>query len=274
MGNGNDAFEEFLEMLGYAYDPHEDIFYSIVYPWQRQFGYCRLYDEAAAPLGMIIDCEPIYFEYEGKKWLIEFWKGQYGMTTGCEIGVYTTTGPSLNIPGVFNGTFYEGAAEEDFLQMAYSLYRNGKAIFMSNGRHWWLTGFRLGMFSEPWELKMYIIITLKNSDMRNAFLEGLNKAGYSDREIEVYGDTVNLKFDSPRTRQPITRIKAIDTITQRKNKLFCETYQEITRGLVSIEDKIKAVEEKAPELHKHIARLGKSQQLFSAYQTIKKYLKQ
>ena len=40
-------------------------------------------------MGMIIDCEPVRFYYGGKKWLIELWKGQYGMTTGCEIGVYT-----------------------------------------------------------------------------------------------------------------------------------------------------------------------------------------
>ena len=35
-----------------------DIFYSLNDCWQRDFGYCRLYDEACAPLAMIIDCEP------------------------------------------------------------------------------------------------------------------------------------------------------------------------------------------------------------------------
>lgn len=29
-------------------------------------GYCYLYDEACAPFGMIIDFEPIHFEYDDK----------------------------------------------------------------------------------------------------------------------------------------------------------------------------------------------------------------
>ena len=94
-----------LEPFGFAYDLYQDSFYSLMNPWQRKFGYCRLYDEACAPLSMIIDCEPIRFKYKGRKFLIEFWKGQYGMTTGGEVGIYYTDGPDLNIPGVFNGTF-------------------------------------------------------------------------------------------------------------------------------------------------------------------------
>lgn len=84
------SLNEFIEPYGYAYDSHQDIFYTKIDAWQREMGYSRLYDEAAAPSSMIIDCEPIYFEYDNKRWLIEFWKGQYGMTTGFEIGVYHT----------------------------------------------------------------------------------------------------------------------------------------------------------------------------------------
>ena len=69
---------------------------------------------------MIIDCEPIYFRYKGKKWLIEFWKGQYGMTTGGEVGIYYTTGPDLNIPGLFNGTFYKCVNDEDRIDMSFA----------------------------------------------------------------------------------------------------------------------------------------------------------
>jgi len=50
-----------------------------------------LYDEAAAPLGMIVDCEPIHFEYKGKRWLIQFWKGQYDLPTGAEVGYMQPT---------------------------------------------------------------------------------------------------------------------------------------------------------------------------------------
>ena len=91
-------FDETIEASGFLYDPEEDIFYSKMNPWQRKYGYCRLYDEIAAPLGMIVDSEPIHFKYEGKSWLIEFWKGQYDLTTGCEIGIYNTNGAFFKYP--------------------------------------------------------------------------------------------------------------------------------------------------------------------------------
>lgn len=271
-GTDFSSVNESLDVIGYAYDPNQDIFYSTLNPWQKDFGYCRLYDEAAAPLGMIIDCEPIYFDYGGKRWMIEFWKGQYDLTTGCEIGVYTTERPELNIPGVFNGTFYNFPGSGDFLNMSYSLLKKGKPLFIRKGMHWWLTGFKLGVFSEPSELSMYIIITLKDRIMRNAFVQGLKNAGYSDNEIAVYRNTVYLIFGKPHTSQPLSRTKATDTIIQKKNKLLCAEYQEITRGCITLQDKIEAVQEKAPEMYGHIIGLGRPKELFSRYEVIKKYL--
>ena len=64
-----------IEIAGYGYDSEQDIFYCNMDAWQRNMGYSRLYDEATAPLGMILDCEPIYFKYGGKRWLVELWKG-------------------------------------------------------------------------------------------------------------------------------------------------------------------------------------------------------
>ena len=101
IGNKPERIEELnrdLKPFGFAYDYTQDIFYSIMDCWQRNFGYFRLYDEACAAFSMIIDCEPIYFNYNGKKWMIEFWKGQYGMTTGGEVGIYYTSGPILTFP--------------------------------------------------------------------------------------------------------------------------------------------------------------------------------
>ena len=55
---------ELLEPFGFAYDGRQDIFYSRTDSWQRKYGYGRIYDEGAALLNMILDCEPIYFEYD------------------------------------------------------------------------------------------------------------------------------------------------------------------------------------------------------------------
>ena len=269
---GNDELDEAIKNAGYSYDQKQDIFYSNMDAWQRNMGYCRLYDEAAAPFGMIVDCEPIYFEYDEKKWLIEFWKGQYDLTTGCEIGIYTSEGPELNIKGIFNGTFYNCASDEQRLQMVLTLKKNGKTLFTRQDKHWWLTGFKLGEFSEPSELTVDLVITLKNEDMRNAFLKGLKRAGYLKDEIIVKGNTVGLNFDKTRTTQPISRTAKTDWIIQRKNKLLCDNYQDITKSYDNLPDKIKAIQEQAPDIYEKIINIGNNEHLFRIHEKIKDYL--
>lgn len=271
-GTGNDSLDKAIEAAGYSYDLQQDIFYSNIDAWQREQGYCRLYDEAAAPLGMIIDCEPIYFEYHNKRWLIEFWKGQYDLTTGCEIGVYATEEPDLDIPGVFKGTFYRSVDNADLLKMSFSLKKNGKILFTREDKHWWLTGFKLGEFSQPSELTMFLSITFKNEDMCKAFVEGLKNAGYWQDEIIIAGNTVGLKFDKTRTPQPITRRPETDFIIQRKNELLCDKYQDITSGYDNFPDKINAIKKQAPEMYEQIINIGKTTQLFDKYKKIKEYL--
>ena len=79
---------ELAEPFGFCYVPCEDVFTSREDAWQRKQGYEALYDRAAVGAGMVFDALPIYFDYAGETWLIEFWKGQYGINTGGEVGVY------------------------------------------------------------------------------------------------------------------------------------------------------------------------------------------
>jgi len=264
IGTGNEELDRAIEIAGYSYDPVQDIFFSAMDPWQRNVGYCRLYDEAAAPLGMIIDCEPIYFEYQEKKWMIGLWKGQYDLVTGGEIGVYTGV-LDFDIPGAFSGTFYNAVSNVDRLQMSYSLKKNGNTLFTREGKHWWLTGFKLGEFSEPYELQMDTIITLENDLMRDAFLSGLRNAGYLDNSLKIEGNTVSFTFDHPHTSQPITRTKETDWVIQRKNQLLCEKYLEITDPYSTFPDKVKALEEQAPELYDQILTIGKNKKLYEMF---------
>jgi len=266
-GMDYDELDKAIEIAGYAYDSKQDIFFSIMNPWQRTIGYCRLFDEAAAPLGMIIDCEPIYFEYNEKKWMIGFWKGQYDLVTGGEIGVYTGA-LDLKIPGFFTGSFYNCARDSDLLQMSFILRKNGNVLFTREGKHWWLTGFKLGEFSEPSELTMDIKIALKDKLMRDAFISGLRKTGYSDNEFSIDGNSVSFIFDIPRSEQPITRTNSTDKIIQRKNELLCTKYQEITKGFDNLQDKVKAIEEHAPELYQKIIKIGKAKPIFEIYETV------
>lgn len=267
MSTEHEELDNVIELAGYAYDSVQDIFYSTMDPWQRDVGYCRLYDEAAAPLGMIIDSEHIYFEYQGKKWMISFWKGQYDLVTGGEIGVYVAA-RRITLNGIFSGLFYQSVRDEDRLPISYVLKKNGKPLFTRSATHWWLTGFKLGEFSEPSELTMDLQITLKDGEMRNAFIKGLIEAGYSYKDLSFNGYSVGLIFDIPHTPQPITRRPETDKIIQEKNKFLCEQYQALTAPYSTIPEKIIALEEVSPAMYNNVMKIGKTKKMYETYTSI------
>ena len=78
---------ELVEPLGYNYYSKQDIFSSRLDAWQKDFGYGAIYDRGAPYFNMVFDSYPVYFDHDGKTWLIEFWKGQYGINTGSEVGI-------------------------------------------------------------------------------------------------------------------------------------------------------------------------------------------
>ena len=261
-----------LKPYGFAYDMYEDIFYSLMQCWQRNLGYCRLYDETCASLSMIIDCEPIRFEYNGIKWLIEFWKGQYGMTTGGEVGIYYTKGPALDIPNLFNGTFYYSVSDEDRINMAFALRKNKDLLFTRNGYHWWLTGFKLGEFSHPSELSMDIILELYDTSMCDAFVDALKNAGYKNNEYSVSGRIVNINFDKPHTSQPFSRTAFTDYIMEKNNQSFCNTYQNMTEESNDTLDKLDIIRKRAPKMYHQILNIGKSPQIFESFHNITDFI--
>lgn len=263
---------EILQPYGFAYSPEKDLFYSITYGWQRDFGYCQLYDEMSAPLCMIIDCEPIRFNYGGKKWLIELWKGQYGMTTGCEIGIYNTDGPTLDIPGFFNGTFYQSASEEDFLPITITLRKKDKVLFSRTDEHWWITGFVLGEFSNPSDLILDIQITLKDTKMCELFVDELIDIGYERENLQISDSTVSFTFNKPFTKQPFTRIPLTETLMQKYNKQNCEAYQLLTKNVTNTLDKLDFVRTESPRMYQQIISIGKPKQLYSDFEKIKSFI--
>ena len=265
--------ERTMATFGFKYGAVQDIFYSRYYAWQRFVGYCRLYDEASGPMSMVIDCEPIYFEYVGKRWMIEFWKGQYGMTSGAEVGVYYTDQADLKIPGVFNGTFFNCVSDEDMLDISFSLMKNGERLFRRSAKHWWLTGFKLGEFSQPSDLSMNISITLKDDAMTRAFLGGLARAGYTRADYQIEGNTVALLFDKPRTPQPYTRLRSlgIEGMAQLRNKTLCDMFKSLTKGSTSME-RLISLQPKDKNLYNRAVNIGKPKNVYAMYTALDKYL--
>ena len=263
IGTGG-KLDKIIKKAGYEYDAEQEIFYTTMNPWQRKLGYCYLYDEAAPSFNMILDSEPVKFEYAGKRWLIEFWKGQYALSTGCEIGIYNTEKPDFQIPGVFNGTFYHSAADDERLYLSCRLKKKGKTLFHRKDFHWWLTGFVLGLFSEPSDLTMEIAIGFRERAMFRAFLQALIDLGYSDREVKHRDLTVFIHYSKPYSPQPSTRSPLGDWIVQRRNQVLCALFQKMTRSDAEVIDE-NALEEA-------IINLGKNKNVFEMYELIKEYL--
>ncbi|MCH5166746.1 MAG: DUF4474 domain-containing protein [Erysipelotrichales bacterium] len=208
-----------LSIAGFSYDSKDDLFYSTRNAWQKNFGYTHLYDVCAPLFRMIMDTEPVRFFYNGKHWLITFWKGQYGITTGAEIGVYSTKESIIN-----NKTVYLPVEENEMLDMSFILYKNNIRIMKIDAKHWWLAAFKLGMFSNPKELSMDINITFPNEEMLNAFLSAFKKLGYKDKHYKVIDTTFIFNYKKPRTSKVWTRGVISDYIIQLLNKKNVNLY--------------------------------------------------
>lgn len=217
--------------------------------WQRETGYCRLYDEAAPLFNMIMDCEPVVFSYGGKRWLIELWKGQYGITTGGEIGIYNTDREDID-HDKFKGTFYEDIRDDERLPISFVLKKNGKVILRRKAVHWWLTGFKLGEFSEADSLTMEATITFPNVNMRDAFTDRLRELGYGKGEFSIRKKTVSIHYTTPHSVQPEAGDGIRESLVQKTNRNNCRLYEFSTEKYSDTLDKLEYIKAMMPELHK------------------------
>lgn len=184
IGDGGSQF------AGYRYNSAGNFYYTDDKDcWQKNAGYNEVYDNMAPMAGMFIDQIRIRFSYEGKDWMLQFWKGQYGfLLVGAEIGVYTAPlGTYKNEKGAIN--HYDCADKEDWLNMQLDCYwsenNNGhyKKIFTREyGKYWWATGFVKGQLTKytipKTELKLKGRITFKSTEMANLFVYGLKESGF------------------------------------------------------------------------------------------------
>lgn len=226
-----------VDAAGFLYDPGQDIIYSRMNPLQRQAGYAYGYDAAAIAINGILDCEPIFFDYAGKHWMIELWKGQYGLETGCEIGVYnrqigsssplytlldSTIGCRACDPFPSHNLFFDCANDDELMIMSATLYKNGQKLF-SRGpeKHWWLTGFKWGVNSRPDELTMDVSITCLDMEMCGVLSVALQSMGY---KIRVSSNTIRFTFVTPTSHQPRSDIPTLVPVVEAANQRIVNEY--------------------------------------------------
>ncbi|MFR5399517.1 MAG: DUF4474 domain-containing protein [Lachnospira sp.] len=136
--------DELMQPFGFLSCPQQNIITSDIDSWQRTFGYTRLFDYSAPHFKMVFDCEPVYFDYDNRTWLIEFWKGQYGISCGAEIGIYRAD--TILSPDRLTNARFESISNSLMLPLSMQLFYQGRPLFCIGQTHWWLTGFRPGFF--------------------------------------------------------------------------------------------------------------------------------
>ena len=176
--------------IGYNFDMNEMLVYATVNCWMRDFGFCLGYDifTYITPL-YYYETRRFKFNYGGKEWMIQAWKGMYVAANGAEVGVY-------NRDPIRFGTFYDCAGDEDMLNMSFELYHDDELLFSRpECLHWWINGFQLSKeLYDADELTLKFTIEMKDEQMLKAFTRSVDFNIHRDVTYKVEGLKVYLEW--------------------------------------------------------------------------------
>lgn len=183
---------ESKQILSYQYSYVDDYYYTNdKEAWQYNFGFGKIYDFVSPYILLEYDYIRIFFTYENKDWMLQMWKGQYGLLFyGGEIGIYNRPHSE---EGINEWTFFNCPAEEDWLMMEMTLYHqelNGEYVRQFTreyDKYWWCTGFKNGHIrqQEPAdELRLEGRITFKDEEMTQLVVDGLIECGFVASETK------------------------------------------------------------------------------------------
>lgn len=174
--NGNPAF------MGYYIDFNQNYVYTGIDVWQREMGFNIFYDIFCylTPFFFHYTTQRVKFNYQGKDWMFQMWKGRYAIANGGELGIYTR-------PEEKEGSFYDCGADEDMLVMSVAVYHGDELLFKHGPMlHWWVTGFAINDTAYlPESLTLFATIEMRDEEMLEAASEAFEtKKGIIDYEVE------------------------------------------------------------------------------------------
>lgn len=248
-----EIMENLVFPFGYTYIPDGDFFSSAQEAWQRRFGYAALYDKGAAHFHMVFDALPVYFDYDNRTWLIEFWKGQYGIHTGCEIGIYCSD--RILKKEERSAELFHAVSDDELLPMSFTLKKEDTVVAALSRTHWWLTAFCPGIFSNPKDLIMETSITFPDLCMAYAFRDALEKEGY---DVCVCGLKICFTFQQCRTCTFSCVQNGLRKWIQWQNRLLCRLFVWYTKPFVTALDRVLFLCESLPSVFHRTIQLHKS----------------
>ncbi len=173
------------QVLSYQYSYVDDYYYTNdKEAWQYDYGFGKIYDFVSPYILLEYDYIRVFFTYEDKDWMLQMWKGQYGLVFyGGEIGIYNRPHSE---DGVNAWTMFNCPAEEDWLKMEMTLWHENtdgkwnREFTRAYDYYWWCTGFKNGHLrqEEPAnELRLTGRITFKDSEMAQLVASGFEECG-------------------------------------------------------------------------------------------------
>lgn len=175
--------------IGFDYDAGQYLVIGATEAWQRQFGFCRLYDTLSPLVLMDYDTVRIKFQYGEMDWMVQLWKGNYAITNGGEIGIYHKPTDRLI-------EFYDCAENSELPQMAMTLRRGDQILFTRGLQpHWWMTGFQLGTLYKPAQLTLDGQLIFEDPAMRDAFVKAFRQQVCPlTSSIQVEGNLISFSW--------------------------------------------------------------------------------
>ena len=250
-----ELFNSLLEPFGYCYNPSQDIISSRNDAWQRSAGYTALFDRTAPYFNMVFDYLPIYFNYDEKTWLIEIWKGQYGINTGSEVGIYYAdrilSEKELPI------AHFQAVDDHDMLPVSMTLSKENDLLARVAKKTWWLTAFCMGQFSRPSQLFLNVSICFTDCDMMHHFLNALRKTGLPEECIQICGHKITFPFGGCIRRPYSLWQRIVRSLAQFWNRVFCKIFLFITRYFTLTMDRMLYLYYLLPFAFRRMLRLRK-----------------
>jgi len=171
------GFWNSIGLLSLRYYPGDEYLYHTKYAYQWLFGFNETYDELSYMVGCSYDTLRFEFNYGGRDWLLQVWKGAYGygLFTGGEIGLYSKNqGSPIK--------HYQGAATKDWIGIEFSIYNRQDKLFTRPMEDtWWVTGFKRYILQDQnrSNLTMEAELRFQSEGMAAAFAQAMADKGFA-----------------------------------------------------------------------------------------------